>query len=83
VALWDARKNAPDAQRKAFATLIFSWATIFFTAHQLWGSQGFQDYLSQSYFWLLIGNALSCSDRPSQFSNAALPMIGRERGGMH
>jgi hypothetical protein len=83
VTLWDARKNATDAQRKAFATLIFSWATIFFTAHQLWGSQGFQDYLSQSYFWLLIGNALSCSDRPSQFSNAALPMIGRERGGMH
>jgi hypothetical protein len=60
VALWDARKNAPDAQRKAFATLIFSFAVVFFTAAQLLGSQFIQDYLNQSYYWMLIGCALSC-----------------------
>jgi hypothetical protein len=61
VALWDARKNATDSQRKAFATLIFSFAVVFFTAAQLLGSQFIQDYLNQSYCWMLIGTALSSS----------------------
>jgi len=60
VALWDARKNASEPQRKAFVTLIFSWALVFFTASQLWGSHFIQDYLNQSYYWMLIGCALSC-----------------------
>jgi len=60
VALWDARKNASDLQLKAFVTLIFSWAAVFFIVAQLLGSQFIQDYLNQSYYWMLIGCALSC-----------------------
>jgi hypothetical protein len=60
VALWDVSKNIPYSPYKAFVILIFSWATIFFTAAQLLGSHFIQDYLNQSYYWMLIGCALSC-----------------------
>lgn len=72
IALWDARKNAPDPQRKAFVTLIFSWSAFFFTITQLWGSQIIQDYLNQSFYWLLIGVALSC---PQWASHQPLKMV--------